>query len=424
MWHKDRYLADLVSPELVRFTAAGKTRNRQVSAYLKGLRPKTGRFQMHRTPKPATMPEINKALFQIAFDGARRTGPLSFEYADPKVLWSELLPEYKSRASGIARRSDDLLLGNYTLGEFNQIYGAFLSICAAHEYLCFAWGKSYGYPFESAVMVRSSDNWVSILSELSGVAPEKCLRIVSDLAFNLGRSVDLHVHPFVPLEDGSGRTLAVAPQFPLHSRPDENILRVVSILRPAFFDQTSNGKESESLSELRKRLPNRNLLGPILMPNPTPDVDMLTADEGSSTVILAELKWMRKSLRSVEIIEKDAAVLNGVTQLQEIRAFLADHPDHLTGPGRLPRRVQDYDHVYWLVVARDHWPWMDVTDGIALVEFEAFAMALGAADDLHSAVEQLLTYDWLPVEGRDFRVQYDGVTVNGVRQESEVFYSL
>ena len=82
------------------------------------------------------------------------------------------------------------------------------------------------------------------------------------------------------------------------------------------------------------------------MPNPTPDVDLLTADEESSTVILAELKWMRKSLRSVEIIEKDAAVLNGVSQLEEIRAFLADHPDHLTGSGRLPRRVQDYDHVY------------------------------------------------------------------------------
>jgi hypothetical protein len=424
MWHKDRYLADLISPELVRFTAPGTKRNRQVSAYLKGLRPKTGRFQLHRTPKPTTMPEINKALFQIAFDGARRTGLFSFEYADPKVLWSELLPEYKARASGIARRNDDLLLGNYTLGEFNQIYGAFLSICAAHEYLCFAWGKSYGYPLESAVMVRSADNWVSILSELSGITPEKCLCVVSDLTFNLGRSVDLHVYPFVPLEDGAGRTLAVAPQFPLASRPDENVLRVVSTLRPAFFDQTSSAKESESIAELRKRLPNRNLLGPILMPNPTPDVDLLTADEESSTVILAELKWMRKSLRSVEIIEKDAAVLNGVTQLQEIRAFLADHPDHLTGSGRLPRRVQDYDHVYWLVVARDHLPWMDVTDGIALVEFEAFTMALGASDDLHSAVEQLLTYDWLPVEGRDFRVQYDGVTVNGVGQESEVFYSL
>lgn len=424
MWHKDRYLAELVSPELVRFTAPGTARNRQVSAYLKGLRPKTGRFQMHRPSKPATMPEINKALFQIAFDGARRTGPLSFEYADPKVLWGELLPEYTDRARGIARRSDDLLLGNYTLGEFNQVYGAFLSICAAHEYLCFAWGKSYGYPLESAVMVRSNESWASILSELSSIPPEKCSNIISDLTFNPGRSLDLHIHPFVPLQDDTGRSLAVAPQFPLHSRPDENILRVVSILRPALYDRTSNEKESESLAELKKRLPKRDLLGPILMPNPIPDIDLLVADEASSTVILAELKWMRKSLRPVEIIEKDAAVLNGVTQLKEIGAFLADHPDHLTGPGKLPRRVQDYAHVCWLVVARDHWPWMDLTDGIALVEFDAFAMALGADEDLHSAVEQLLTYDWLPLEASDFRIQYDGVTVNGVGQESEVFYSL
>jgi hypothetical protein len=280
---------------------------------------------------------------------------------------------------------------------------------------------------DSERQLHEETDWIYVVlwkNESLAAYLTKGAKLYVDLTFKLGRSIDLHVHPFVPIEDGTERALAVVPHFPLHSRPDENILRVVSTLRPAFFNQTSNGKESESLSELRKRLPNRSLLGPILMPNPTPDVDVLIADEGSSTVILAELKWIRKSLRSVEIIEKDAAVLNGVAQLQEIRAFLADHPNHLTGPGRLPRRVRDYDHIYWLVVARDHWTWMHATDGIAVVEFEAFAMALDAAGDLHSAVEQLLTYDWLPVEGRDFRVQYDGATVNGVAQESEVFYSL
>jgi len=67
---------------------------------------------------------------------------------------------------------------------------------------------------------------------------------------------------------------------------------------------------------------------------------------------------------------------------------------------------------------------MDVTDGVALVEYEASAMSLSGSGDLHSAVDELLTYDWLPVEGQDFRVQYDGVTVNGVGQESEVFYAI
>ena len=49
--------------------------------------------------------------------------------------------------------------------------------------------------------------------------------------------------------------------------------------------------------------------------------------------------------------------------------------------------------------------------------------ALARSGDLHSMVAGLLTYDWLPVEGRDFVVRYENATANGVSLESEVFYS-
>jgi hypothetical protein len=39
-------------------------------------------------------------------------------------------------------------------------------------------------------------------------------------------------------------------------------------------------------------------------------------------------------------------------------------------------------------------------------------------------MSDLLRYEWLPVEGRDFRVQYDTATVNGVSIQSEVFYTI
>ena len=35
---------------------------------------------------------------------------------------------------------------------------------------------------------------------------------------------------------------------------------------------------------------------------------------------------------------------------------------------------------------------------------------------------ELLGYEWLPVEGRDFRVQFDRAIANGAAIESEVFY--
>lgn len=308
MWHKDRYLAELLSPNLVRFTAPGTTRNHQVSAYQKGIRPKAGPFKGQRTPK-AEQTSAVQALFEQVLHSSRKTGTLRFEYRDPWTLWLELLPEYQARVTGIARRSDTLLLGDYTLREFNQFYAAFLAICAAHEFLCFSWERTHSvYPLDSAVMVRSRQGWTDILSTLSGIPPEKCKIMISDLTFDFARSLDLHIHPFIPL-DSAKLKLAVAPHFPLHSRPDENILRVCSILRPDIFDATSLQKEPESLVELQKQCPHRALQGRVPVPAPNPDIDLIIADEESSTVVVAELKWLRKTLRHLVVNRANAGVL-------------------------------------------------------------------------------------------------------------------
>jgi hypothetical protein len=422
MWHKNRYLAELISSSLVRFTAPGSARNRQVSAYQKSFRPKEGSFKGQRAQKVDQTPTV-QALFGAVLQASRKTGIVRFEYEDPWTLWLELLPEYQARVTAIARRAQSLSLGDYTLSDFNQFYGSFLAICATHEFLCFTWARNYGvYPLDSAVMVRSRQGWATILSELSGIQPGKCHSILGDLTFDVARSRDLHVHPFVPL-DPAKLKLAVAPQFPLHSLPDENILRVCSILRPDVFDATSLEKEPEMLADLQKRCPRHPLQGPVPLPKPIPDIDLIISDENSSTIVIAELKWIRKPLRPVETIDRDAEVLKGIRQIGQIRQFLEDNPDYLSTQGNLPRRLNDYQHIHCLLVARDHWLWVEPEDDVAIIEFEAFSTALNRTENLHSAISALLSYEWLPVEGRDFTVRYDRATVNGVSIESEVFYA-
>jgi len=422
MWHKDRSLGQLLSPTLVRFAVPGTARSRQVSAYQKGWRPSQGLFKGERAQKPDQTPQMQK-LFASVLEASRKTGMTRFKYQDPWSLWRELLPEYQARVAAIARRADTLSLGAYSLRDFNQLYAAFLAICAAHEFLCFAWSRNHGaYPFDSAVMVRSRQDWSAILASLSGITVGRCRSIINDLTFDFSRSVDLHVHPLVPL-DTAGTALAVAPQFPLHSRPDENVLRVCSILRPDVFDATSLGKEAEILADLEKRCPQYVLQGPLPMPKPLPDIDLIVADENSSTVVIAELKWVRKTLRPVEIIGRDAEVLKGIKQLGQIRQFLTENPDHLAAQGKLPRPLTEYENIHYLLVARDHWLWVEPTHGTPIVEFEAFSTAVARSENLRSAISELLTYQWLPVEGRDFTVRYDRATANGVSIESEVFYA-
>jgi hypothetical protein len=43
--------------------------------------------------------------------------------------------------------------------------------------------------------------------------------------------------------------------------------------------------------------------------------------------------------------------------------------------------------------------------------------------DLCGTANELLSYEWLPIEGRDFLVRLERAAVNGVSIEYEVFYS-
>jgi hypothetical protein len=74
--------------------------------------------------------------------------------------------------------------------------------------------------------------------------------MLSDLTFSVRQAVDLHVYPDIAL-DARNETRAVAPPFPLHSRHDENILRVCSQRRQPIYDATSLEKEEEMRARLR-----------------------------------------------------------------------------------------------------------------------------------------------------------------------------
>ena len=423
LWHENRYLVELLSPTHARFSVGGTVRDRQVAAYQKGVRPSEGTFATERPPKSPQTPSV-ASLFQEVFDRARSSSALRFEYEVSPALRDELLKEYRERISLVTRRAVTLSMGPYSLEEFNNFYAALTAICAAHDHLCYSWGRAHGaYPWESAVLVRSREEWKNQLSSFSGVDASKCLAMIDDLTFRFDRSVDLKVHPFVPVDRDSS-TLAVAPPFPLSSRHDENAMRVLSQVRRKRFDDTSGTKEEEILAALARVAGGRHSLqGPISLPSPVPDIDLLIVDESVSALAIIELKWIRKTLRTFEISDRDADVLKGFQQLDEVRTFLNDNPGYLAVAGRIARAVDHYESVFYLVVARDHWRWVDPGEGIAIVEYDAFVQALGRQTTIRDVVSELLRYEWLPVEGRDFTVRREEASVNGVTIESEIFYS-
>ncbi|MGA3047467.1 MAG: hypothetical protein ABSD67_12625 [Terracidiphilus sp.] len=375
---------------------------------------------------PGTQLETTEAIlrrYKRILDDAVPRGERGFHYEHSYELARRMFSKYTKRMEQIMRRSEGLDLGPYTLGAFKCFYAALQSICAIHDYLCFLWGQRKGtYPIESAVQVKKRDEWIEILSFHSGLAKTTTEQLLNDLTFHTKRLPDLHVFPFVPLDE-SKELLALAPQFILGSSPEDNILRTCSYLREKSYSLLSDDKAATMREDILQTLREFRCAYSIPLPDGSTDIDLLIEDSQSSTVVIAELKWYRKPSTYRERLRVDAEFEDGYKrQLVTIHAYCQRHPDWLKNRGTLTRSLSEYENVFFLLIGRDHWSWFDPQDNSGVVEFEQFRLAIERDNSLNVAIRELLNYDWLPIEGEDFHVQFDRGIVEGVGVESEVYY--
>jgi hypothetical protein len=422
MWYRNRLSAELLNNDVVRFQTSQDGRDRQVSAFQKGLRRRTG---IHKAiaggqvePTEAVLRRYGRML-----DSAQAVGQRGFRYEHSYELTNGTFRKYTKRMDQIMRRSEDLDLGVYTLGKFKRFYVALQSICAIHDFLCFLWKQRTGrYPIESAVLVKKRDDWIKLLSLHSGTEHAETEQLLSDLTFYSKRLADLHVFPFIPLDEDH-KLLALIPQFILNSSPEENIIRTCSYLRERSFSLLSDNKSTLMRQDLLETFKRFRCGHSISLPDGSTDIDLLIEDLRSSTVIIAELKWYRKPSTYRERLRVDTEFEDGFNrQLATVKAYCRQNPTWLKHRKSLTRSLSDYDNVFYLLVGRDHWSWFNPQDSTAVVEYEQLRLAVGREDRLDQAIQDLLRYDWLPVEGVDFHVLFERRFVEGVGVESAVYY--
>ncbi|MGA3033654.1 MAG: hypothetical protein ABSD70_10235 [Terracidiphilus sp.] len=424
MWHKNHEQVDLLADGCVRFyLPRDSPRQRQVIAFQQACRPPGYEFLTPYGGQKKPESELAMRLLAELYYQARPGGTAKkFRYEPSNALIDALRPKYQERLDENFRRPDSFDLGGYSLGEFKAFYIALLILCSIHEYICYPFDKpGQPIPVSSLVLIKSRQHWADALSRISGVASELCEMMVSDLTLDAASNpgASMCINPFVPLDSFS---LAVAPQFPLASAVDDNIIRLFSYKYDAIFSAQNIDKEGAMRSRLREALPTFWVDHSIELPDKSGEIDVLLADEASSTVVLAELKWVRKPNRSLEQIARDEEITKGVQQLQTIRNYARTHPDFL---GRkLPKSLRSYASVHFILIVWDHWYWVEPNDEFAILHFEALIPALKKTTNLRLTLENLLKYDWLPVEGRDFRVAYSRASANGAQIESLKFFPL
>ena len=371
---------------------------------------------MHGNPRTR---RGSRSLLSVTLEGA-----LAISYPDDSELLSVLRDILDERHRLRFRHSPLLELGGYNLGTFRRFFAGLSSLCAVHEYLCDEWSKRKGrYPFESAVMVKTSSQWISSLVDLCSLDESQVQMMIMDLSLGTSKTLDLLTHPFVSGLDR--HTLYLIPHFVQIMKPEESILRICSSARPKCYKTIANAKEDEMRERLSRSIPNRyRVIGPKKLPHSKlPDIDILIKDPGDSAILIGELKWIRQPIRAIDQINKDAELEEGFRQLRDIREFLRQNPHYLKECGII-ERGEHQPILSYAVIARDHITNTLEKDGIWLAEFDAVNWALHHSINLTDAIKRFRTHDWLPFEGRDFVVQFEAGSIAGVTMESESLHRM
>jgi len=429
MWHWDLQAADLLPDGSVRFAfEKDSPRQRQVIALQQRVRPSlemqdAANIREHRL----TLSRDLENMFENLHHGVRSRGlAKKFQYEAPDELVTALRPHFAEQLNNKFRHPDHLQLGTYTLGEFKEFYSAFMTLCGIHERVCYPFAqKGYPIPESSLVLVKSRRSWIATLARISDLPVNMCEEIIQHLTMDPSprKATGMAIHPFVPL-DGHNQELAVAPQFTLAANADDNILRALSYRDQKQFSRINTEKEAGLRARIKNANSRFNLPNPVDLPDKSTEIDLIIEDKQSSTLVLAELKWIRKPLKPHERQLRNADVDKGVQQLSTIREYARAHPEFLQTSRRLSRRIDEYSHVHYLLIAADHWFWVEPEDEFAILDFQAFLTKYAQSTDLHATVEDLLRYDWLPKEGENFHVRFDTSTVNGATIESPSFHHI
>ena len=423
LWHRNHERAEVMPNGSVRFhIPRDPARQRQVIAYQQLYRPAE---EIRKSPKKQDRSPALQRLFNDLFQQARHAGlQKKFQYEPSRELVEALRPEYQERLDANFRHPDSFQLNTYSLAEFKAVYIGLLILSAIHEYICYPWDKQgQPIPESSLGMVKSRSQWISRLSSISGVPKNICDTIVKDLTLRPeNRSfTSLCITPFVPL-DSRDDALAVAPQFPLTSAVDENALRQFSYTYPALFSAQNTQKEERMRSQLRAANPGYKVDFSIPVPDGSTEIDVLIEDETTSTVVLGELKWLRKPYKPLERLEREKDLEKGISQLELIRAYGRAHPDFLLERGKISRPLSDHRKVHHILLVRDYWHWIEPENTIAILDFDEFLAQFRDSTSLHDLMTALLSYGWLPIEGQQFYVDYTATSVNGATIESPLFH--
>jgi hypothetical protein len=269
-------------------------------------------------------------------------------FMSPDRITYEYTPDLFVRVSRWARLlegavqwhlSPNVMLGTLSLAELRRFWGAVLAVANTHDlaHLIAGGGDCHRWPIGSRVDLRPGEEWIHLLSTVSGLSKESTATVLSWLTFNPGISAKTPMlQPFLEILPGQ---LCAPWLFLTTSDFERNFLRLLN-RHPALLAYASavnRSKEPLALSEMSGLFPGPAYRTKRQVVLPTTDADLVVYEGATGWVIVLQHKWLIGPDTANESASNDDELSKGIRQGVQARDYWRAEPGHLRNSLSLPR---------------------------------------------------------------------------------------
>lgn len=236
----------------------------------------------------------------------------------------------------------------FTMEEYRMFWVSLTTLCYIHFCSLFSI-DSPSIRLKNSLIVQSPESIAEYIMSQTALSKDKIKTILNYITFDPNKkNVDIMYQPIVKV---SNDQLLIAPMLFMGSRPERNLLAVISTMHDAAYSREVNDLEGLMVSELESFVNSKDIAKHKHLRDDLPDLDFAILDRGTNSALICETKWFAAADSSKEVYAKEDEINHGCQQVEDIMAYAMADKNHFF---RQVFGIENGEMVdlFWCVVAK------------------------------------------------------------------------
>ena len=196
----------------------------------------------------------------------------------------------------------------FTLAEYKDFWIAITALCYIHFCSCFSIQDPAIRLRNSTIIQRNSCIVDYVVAE-TGLDKSKVETMIEYITYNpQKKNVDIMYQPIVQIEKDM---LILAPILFMGSRPERNLLAVVSTMHDSEYSKEVNDLEGLMIAELESFVNSPDIVKHRHLRDDLPDIDFAILDKTTCSAMICETKWFAAADSAKEVYAKEDDITHG-----------------------------------------------------------------------------------------------------------------